>query len=346
MPAHAIKAVNLTKIFYSKERRGWFKRGRTKKIVAVDHISFKVRYGEIFGFLGPNGAGKTTTIKMLTTLLIPDEGDAWVCGYHVVNEANRVREVIGLSLYSDRGFYWKLTGRENLRYFAYLYHIPPKQAEKRIDELLKLVGLQDKADVLVEEYSTGMKSKLNFARALLNDPEVVFLDEPTIGLDPNSARAIREIILDLKKQGKTIFLTTHNMEEADYLCDRIAIISRGKIIATGTSSELKSLIERRDIIVVEASNISDKVIEKIKGVDGVAYVSKTIKDPVSMSGVLRIGLNGNSRDLLPSILRVLVNSHIKVNFIKPSEPTLEDVFIKLTGRGFYEEEVNSQRATK
>jgi len=181
----AIEARDLTKIFYSKERKGLFRRNIRRKIIAVNHINLSVFRGEIFGLLGPNGAGKTTTIKMLSTLLLPDEGEAWVNGYSIIREPNKVRENIGVSLYSDRGFYWKLTGRENLRFFAYLF------------------------------------------------------------LDPMSARKVRELILDLKKEGKTILLTTHNMEEADALCDRLAIINKGKIIALGTPSELKLMIKKR-----------------------------------------------------------------------------------------------------
>ena len=342
MKEDAIITKDLTKIFVSKERKGFFKKSVKKKIVAVDHISFKVRRGEIFGLLGPNGAGKTTTIKMLSTLLIPDDGDAWVNGYHIVKEANKVRESIGVSLYSDRGFYWKLTGRENLRYFAYLQHIFPREAEKRINYLLKLVGLENDADKLVEEYSTGMKSKLNFARALLNDPPILFLDEPTIGLDPNSSRKVREVILELSKEGKTIFLTTHNMEEADFLCDRIAIINKGKIIAIGSPGELKNMVEKEGIIEIEAYNITEEIIRKMRCNNIIGHVSYSISDPVSLKGKIRIGLNGNMSEILPEILKILVNSGLKIVYFKPVEPSLEDVFITLTGKGFYEEEKSNK----
>ena len=331
----------LTKLFETKERKGIFKKGKKKRIVAVNRISFDVYEGEIFGLLGPNGAGKTTTIKMLSTLLLPDNGEAWVNGYHIIKEADEVRKSIGVSLYSDRGFYWKLTGRENLRYFAYLYHISPSLVEKRINELLKIVGLYKDADKLVEEYSTGMKSKLNFARALINNPKIIFLDEPTIGLDPNSARIIRNAILKLRKEGRTILLTTHNMEEADILCDRIAIINHGKIIALGTSEELKSMIKRKNFIEVEVSNITNEVIKRIRKIDEVSTVTYSIKDPVSLTGYIKIGLNGNSRGLLPMVLKNLFSLDIKIRFIKPSEPSLEDVFVSLTGRAFHEEEENA-----
>ena len=342
MRSYAIETKDLTKIFVTKERKGIFKRGTKKRIVAVDHVNFKVRSGEIFGLLGPNGAGKTTTIKLLATLLIPDDGEAWVNGYHIVQEADKVRESIGVSLYSDRGLYWKLTGRENLRYFAYLYHLPPKVAEKRIEELLEIVDLKGDADKLVEEYSTGMKAKLNLARALLNDAPILMLDEPTLGLDPHSARKVRELIMKLRGEGKTILLTTHNMEEADHLCDRIAIINKGKIVALGTPEELKRMVKRQDIVVIEAINIDKALIEVLKGEDYVSYVSENIKDPLSMSGTLRIGLNENSREALPNLLALMTKHKVKVQHIKVTGPSLEDVFITLTKRGFYEEDQESR----
>ncbi len=336
MRGEVVVAEGLTKVFVTRERRGLFKRGVKKRVVAVDHVSFRIRGGEVFGLLGPNGAGKTTTIKLLATLLLPDEGEAWVNGYHVVREADKVRESIGVSLYSDRGLYWKLTGRENLRYFAYLYHIPPREAERRIEELLKLVGLEEEADKLVEEYSTGMKAKLNLARALINDAPVLMLDEPTIGLDPHSARRVRELICELRRQGKTILLTTHNMEEADQLCDRVAIIDRGRIVAMGTPEELKGLVKREDVVVVEGSGLTRELVEALRREECVAYVSERVKDPLSMSGVLRIGLRRNSREALPRILSLMARHSVRVQHIRVTGPTLEDVFIALTKRGLYE----------
>ena len=340
MVRSAIEARDLTKIFYSKERKGLFRRNIRRKIIAVNHINLSVFRGEIFGLLGPNGAGKTTTIKMLSTLLLPDEGEAWVNGYSIIREPNKVRENIGVSLYSDRGFYWKLTGRENLRFFAYLFHVPPHNIEKRIEEVLRLVELTDVADKLVEEYSMGMKSKLNLARALLTDPPVLFLDEPTIGLDPMSARKVRELILDLKKEGKTILLTTHNMEEADALCDRLAIINKGKIIALGTPSELKLMIKKKEVIVIEAINVNERIVDKLRSLDGIEYVTGAIVQPESQKGVFRICFKGGSKEHLPDVIKVITSFDVKLTYIKIAEPSLEDVFISLTGRGFYEEESN------
>ncbi|MCD6563970.1 MAG: ATP-binding cassette domain-containing protein [Thermoproteales archaeon] len=329
-----IKAENLRKIFITKERRGIFK-GEKRKVEALKGISFAINKGEIFGLLGPNGAGKTTTIKILSTLLLPDDGDAWVNGYHVVKEANKVREIIGVSLYSDRGFYWKLTGYENLMYFAYLYHLNPEYAKKRIKYLLDILELSKDADRLVEEYSTGMKSKLNFARALIHDPEIIFLDEPTIGLDPNSARKIREIIRDLKKEGKTILLTTHNMYEADILCDRIAIINKGKIIALGTPNELKSVVEKDRVIEIQIYGILNGLTDKIRKINGVKRVG-LIQEEKSLKNRIKVIME--SDDVVPEVLRILVSEKIKVESIKSVEPSLEDVFVYLTGERLEKEE--------
>ncbi len=331
----SVEAKDLVKRYITKERHGLIG-GRKKTVEALRGVSFKIYKGEIFGLLGPNGAGKTTTIKILSTLLIPDSGDAWVEGHHVVEEPRAVRELIGVSLYSDRGFYWKLTGRENLRYFAYLYHLDPAWAKERIDELLALVGLQEDADRLVEEYSTGMKSKLNFARALLHDPPVVFLDEPTIGLDPNSARKIREVVMKLRGEGKTVLLTTHNMWEADALSDHIAIINRGEVIAYGTPGELKRMVEEHVVVEVEAVGLDGNLDGVLRGIDGVVNVASRLRDPVAGIGEVRVV--AEDEDVVPRLLEALVTRRVRVTAIRTVEPTLEDVFIKLTGERLAGEE--------
>ncbi|MEM2218318.1 MAG: ABC transporter ATP-binding protein, partial [Thermofilaceae archaeon] len=288
----AILVEDISKIFYTREG-GLLFRGKKRVVEALKSISFEVRRSEVFGLLGPNGAGKTTTIKILSTLLLPDSGEAWVNGYHIVNEANKVRESIGVSLYSDRGFYWKLSGRENLMYFARLYHLERGYAKSRIDYLLKLLDLEADADRLVEEYSTGMKSKLNVARALLQDPPVLFLDEPTIGLDPTAARKVREVIMELRKEGKTILLTTHNMYEAELLCDRVAIISKGRIIAIGTPSELKSKVSEHKVIEVELIGFDESSLKAVKQRQGVIGAAARIRDPASGLAELKVVYDGD-----------------------------------------------------
>jgi ABC-2 type transport system ATP-binding protein len=219
-------------------------RKKRKETVAVDHISFEVKRGELFGLLGPNGAGKTTVIKVLTTLLLPTSGKVKVLGYDVQGQSQEVRKHIGLILGGERGLYYRVTGRQNLRYFADLYGVPIREREKRISEVLKAVDLTDRADERVEDYSRGMKQRLHIAKGIVHDPELIFMDEPTIGLDPQAARDARRMVKDLQKAGKTILLTTHYMYEADELCNRLGVIAHGKILALDTPSGLKDLGHR------------------------------------------------------------------------------------------------------
>ncbi|MEM4811010.1 MAG: ABC transporter ATP-binding protein [Thermofilum sp.] len=324
----AIVAKGLVKRFETREGGRLF-RGKKRIVEALRGVSFEVRRGEIFGLLGPNGAGKTTTIKILSTLLLPDEGEAWVNGFNVVEEPGKVRESIGVSLYSDRGFYWKLSGRENLMYFARLYHLEPSYAKERIRYLLELLDLQGDADRLVEEYSTGMKSKLNIARALLHDPPILFLDEPTIGLDPYAARKVREVVLQLREEGKTVLLTTHNMFEADMLCDRIAIINKGAIIAVGTPAELKARVSQHRVLELEAFLQDGEIAAKLRRVEGVVGAAASIKDPAVGLYEVRVVYQGD--EMPREVLSSLISSGARLVSMRSLEPTLEDVFITLTG---------------
>jgi ABC-2 type transport system ATP-binding protein len=222
-----------------KEPVAWF--------TAVDGVDLHIQQGEVFGLLGPNGAGKSTTIRMLCTLLEPTSGAARVNGFDVVKQSNQVRQSLGTVLAGERSIYWKLTARENLEYFAALFHIPTEVARRRIDELLDRMELTNRADDLVEKYSTGMKQRVAIARALLAQPPIMLLDEPTLGLDPQAARRVRELVKELKAEGHTILLTTHYMEEADQLSDRIGIIDQGKVIALGTPAELKRAFHNKTL---------------------------------------------------------------------------------------------------
>src|SRR6266508_2527139 len=226
-------------------------RRRVKEIEAVRGVSFAIEKGELFGLLGPNGAGKTTTIKMLITLLIPTAGSARVLGLDVVKDAREVRKRIGYVFGGERGVYERLSGYDNLRYFVELYGVPGRLQKQRIEELLELVGLKGREHERAEGYSRGMKQRLHVARGLLHDPEVLFLDEPTLGLDPVGARELRATIASLTQAGKTILLTTHYMFEADALCDRIAVISKGEIVSEGTPGQLKSRVASGSVTWVE-----------------------------------------------------------------------------------------------
>jgi ABC-2 type transport system ATP-binding protein len=239
-------------------------RRRPLHVEAVKGVSFEVRPGELFGLLGPNGAGKTTTIKMLITLLLPTSGTARVFGHDVVKETTEVRKRIGYVFGGDRGLYDRVSALDNLRYFAELYGVEPADQKRRIAELLDLVGLTGREQEKVEGYSRGMRQRLHVARGLLHDPEVVFLDEPSIGLDPVGARELRVTIKGLIEAGKTVLLTTHYMFEADALCDRIAVINDGRIVALGTGADLKGAVATRTIVEIETFGVSPDVVDALR----------------------------------------------------------------------------------
>ena len=220
---------------------GVLRRNR-KQVEAVRGVSFAIEPGELFGLLGPNGAGKTTTIKMLITLLLPTAGSANILGLDVVRDAREVRRHIGYVFGGDRGLYERLSAQDNLRYFAELYAVPARDQRARIGELLELVGLTGREKERVEGFSRGMRQRLHIARGLLHDPALLFLDEPSIGIDPVGARELRATIAGLRSAGKTILLTTHYMFEADELCDRIAVLSQGELVAEGTPAQLKACL--------------------------------------------------------------------------------------------------------
>src|SRR5215467_9464734 len=244
-------------------------RRKPLEVEAVRGISFEVGQGQLFGLLGPNGAGKTTTIKMLITLLLPTAGAARVLG----RDAREVRKRIGYVFGGDRGLYERLSGLDNLRYFAELYGVTGRRQQQRIDEVLDLVGLRGRERERVEGYSRGMRQRLHIARGILHDPEVVFLDEPTIGVDPVGARALRATIGGLVESGKTVLLTTHYMFEADSLCGRIAVIARGRIVAEGTPSQLKGRVADSAVVEVEVFGVEEREVMRIRDLPGVTSVS-------------------------------------------------------------------------
>src|SRR5258707_5493876 len=243
-----IEAIELSRTY--RTSAGTLRR-RPLEVEAVRGISFEVAEGELFGLLGPNGAGKTTTIKMLITLLLPTAGEARVLGYDVVKDAREVRKRIGYVFGGERGLYERLSALDNLRYFAELYAVPPREQRPRIDELLELVGLKGRERERVEGYSRGMRQRLHIARGLLHRPEVLFLDEPSIGIDPVGARELRQTVKALVELGTTVLLTTHYMFEADELCHRIAVISGGRILAEGTPEQLKQRVSLGNVVEIE-----------------------------------------------------------------------------------------------
>lgn len=341
MSAYAVETQNLTKVFEKKAKtegssiKRLFARVRPKKeeLVAVDHINIRIKSGELFGLLGPNGAGKTTTIKLLCTLLLPDEGTAVVNGYDVVKQGEEVRKCIGVVTGGERGLYWRLTGRENLWFFSQLYNIPDRMAKERIDELLKLVELEKRADDPVEKYSRGMKQRLHVIRGLVNDPPILLLDEPTLGLDPGAARVIRDFVKEKlqRAQKKTILHTTHYMEEADQLCDRVAVIDHGKIIALDTPESLKKSIQQMGIIQINVSNLQQGEERKIESMDGVKKAVVSFTDPVVGEASIKIH-SDEAEEVIPAATEFLIRSGARIIALEQTKPTLEDVFISLTGR--------------
>ena len=298
------------------------------EFVAVSGVSFAIQQGEIFGLLGPNGAGKTTTIRMLSTLLEPTGGAATVNGYDIARQAPLVRQNLGAVLTGERSIYWKLTGRENLEYFAALYHLPPQVAKRRVGELLERLDLANRADENVERYSSGMKQRIAIAKALLANPPVLLLDEPTIGLDPQSARNLRELILEIKNEGRTILLTTHYMEEADQLSDRIGIIDQGRIIALDTPANLKRSIHQLDSLHLEVENFEPSLVETLE-------LLPTVQNVISHAGEPTWSLalhTTDSRALLPEVIDLVGSRGGQIRAMQVAQPTLEDVFISLTGK--------------
>ena len=298
-------------------------RRRRIAVEAVRGVSFQVEDGELFGLLGPNGAGKTTTIKMLITLLLPTEGTARVLGYDVVEDSREVRKRIGYVFGGDRGLYERLPGIDNLKYFAELYGVPPRAQKKRIEELLELVGLTGREKERVEGYSRGMRQRLHIARGLLHDPQVVFLDEPTIGVDPVGARELRQMISTLVESGKTVLLTTHYMFEADALCDRIAVIAKGEIVAQGTPSDLKNRVRDGKVVEIEVYGIADSTIQTLREIAGVRAVAVEERDQAQ----LLVVQTETDVELTHTLLGHLNGSSI--GRIAAREPTLEDAYVAL-----------------
>ena len=313
-----------------RQRWPFSKREPKAMFTAVNGVDLQIKRGEIFGLLGPNGAGKSTTIRMLCTLLEPTSGTAHVNGFDLVAQANDVRRSLGTLLAGERSIYWKLTGRENLEYFAALYHIPATVARQRVEELIERMELKDRANELVEKYSTGMRQRVAIAKALLARPPILLLDEPTLGLDPQAARRLRELIAELKQEGHTILLTTHYMEEADQLSDRIGIIDTGKIIALDTPEGLKQRIEQKEVIRLEVAGWHEEIAEKLKSIAG---IENLISRQQTEADVWEVNMQAhNSRTALPRIVEHISGNGtrlVNMNIVKPS---LEDVFIHLTGK--------------
>jgi ABC-2 type transport system ATP-binding protein len=305
--------------------------GKSKPLVAVDHVDLVVRSGELFGLLGPNGAGKTTLIKMLCTLILPTEGTAKVGGYDIVKEAAKVRETIGW-LHGETGgraLYWRLSARDNLRFYAYIQNVPSQVARKRIEALLDFFGLQREANNLVKDYSTGMKVRVMLARTLLPNPPILLLDEPTVGLDAQTAIETRKLISALSQElHKTILLTSHNLYEIERLCERVAIINSGKIVALGTVNQLAHLIREAQAIEVRLDGKDGEAAQRL--LQGLSVVRKVLASERLGDGwVIRAEVT-DVESAIPRITDALSTGNLRIRGILEIRPSLEEIFVKIT----------------
>ncbi|HLE46575.1 MAG TPA: ATP-binding cassette domain-containing protein [Thermoplasmata archaeon] len=299
-------------------------------VTALDNVTTQIREGELFGLLGPNGAGKTTLIKILSTLLLPTSGQAWVAGYDVAKDPFPIREKINMVSGGETSGYGLLTARENIWMFSQFYGVQSKVAKERIDELMHTFGLWDKRDAKVRTMSSGQRQKMNMIRGFVTDPEILFLDEPTLGLDVNASRVIREYVKDWtrKRRGKTVLLTTHYMMEADEMCDRIAIIDHGRILACDTPENLKRGIRKDTTFRLEVDALgSTSVFTGMRGVKNFSATNDIAKNTTNLTFILE------DETPVADILSAIQAQGSKVHYLQKSEPTLEDVFISMVGRG-------------
>ena len=325
----AMKTEQLSRVYKAKKREA---RAGEREIIALDRVDLEIPTGELFGLLGPNGAGKTTLIKILTTLLAPTGGRAWVAGVDVAQNPWEVRRHINMVSGGESSGYGLLTVEENLWMFTQFYGIDGKMARRRIREMLEIVGLADRAKTKIYHLSTGMRQKMNFVRGFLTDPEILFLDEPTLGLDVQTARTLRGFIKDWvgKRPDKTVLLTTHYMYEAEELCDRVAIIHDGRILACDTPGNLKKRLQREAVFRLRVTAIANPEIlfQDLRGVQRFSHTE--------VNGHTELHLILEDENALPPILTAIQRSDGELISLEKREPTLEDVFISLVGRGLTE----------
>jgi ABC-2 type transport system ATP-binding protein len=322
----AVETRSLTRVFNPKKKK------EGKSVRALDSVDLKIERGELFGLLGPNGAGKTTLLKILSTLLLPTSGKAFVSGFDVEKEFVEIRKRINMVSGGEISGYGLLTVRENLWMFSQFYGIKSAVAYERIDEMLSKFGMLDKRTEKVRTLSTGQRQKMNVIRGFVTDPEILFLDEPTLGLDVNASRVIRDFIVDWvrkKDRDKTVLLTTHYMAEADQLCDRIAIIDDGRILACDTPENLKKLVKASTTLKLDVTTLKDKrVLDTIPGVEKFTSTDDLESNITSLRFVL------NDESAVSDIVSGVIRGGSKILALRKTEPTLEDVFIKLVGKGF------------
>jgi ABC-2 type transport system ATP-binding protein len=338
--ALAVETKDLTRVF--KQKRRILRRRKPEAgedegpVTALDRVDMEIRDGELFGLLGPNGAGKTTLIKILATLLLPTSGIAKVAGYDVSKDTLPIRTKINMVSGGESSGYGLLTARENVWMFSQFYGVPSRTAKARVDEMFHLFGLWDKRNAKVRTLSSGQRQKMNMVRGFVTDPDIIFLDEPTLGLDVNASRVIREYVKNWVKtqRGKTVLLTTHYMMEADEMCDRLAIIDKGRILAVDTPDNLKRRLKKETTFRIEVDPLKDA--SKFKGIPGVKNFSQT-SDPgdggTGGASVEKLTFILEDEGAVSDIMSEVVKQGSKIHYLHKSEPTLEDVFISMVGRG-------------
>ena len=315
---YAVETNSLSRIFKAKG----------KPIVALKNVDLNINYGEILGLLGANGAGKTTFVKILATLLLPSEGKASVYGFDVTKQAKQIRKIINLVSGGETPGYGILTVRENLWFFSQLYGLSNKLAKERVQQLIKDMELEEYVETRMHKLSTGFKQRLNLARGFINDPKVLFLDEPTLGLDIINAKHIRNYVKDWVRSDKSraVLLTTHYMAEAEEICDKIAIIYNGSIVACETPQTLKASMEKSTVVRIEVKNNSSLSFENVSGIIGSSIDSNS-------NGITKIKVVLDDESSIPFLVSHLANNGCKIMSINTSEPSLEDVYLKYVGRG-------------
>ncbi len=324
MHQYAVETQSLTRVFTPKKRDG-------EPVHALNSVDLKIETGELFGLLGPNGAGKTTLLKILCTLLLPTSGKAFVAGLDVETQYHGIRTKINMVSGGEMSGYGLLTVRENLWMFSQFYGIKSQVAKDKIDGLLETFGMTDKSKAKLRTLSTGQRQKMNVIRGFVTDPDIIFLDEPTLGLDVNASRVIRTFILDWLKDNpsKTVVLTTHYMAEADELCDRIAIIDQGGILACDTPERLKRTVRMNTTLSMDVTLMKNrKVFEGLKGVEQVTFIDDSERNQTHVKFVVQ------DDSCVSDIVSGVLDQGSKIISLQKTEPTLEDVFIKMVGKGF------------
>jgi ABC-2 type transport system ATP-binding protein len=320
-------------------------KAKPKPIVALDGVDLQVEAGELFGLLGPNGAGKTTLIKVLTTLLLPTSGTASVFGFDVATDTRQLRRIMNIVSGGEQSGYGLLYVREQLWMFSQFYGLGVREGWKRVDQLIEAVDLTEQATQKVSSLSTGQRQKLNLARGLLNDPWILFLDEPTLGLDVSAARHVRELVQEWQQAvtGRTILLTSHYMAEVDQMCDRVAIVDRGRILAIGTPAELKRRVQRESIFELEVDQLpaGTPALARLPGVLSAVQPSASDIDGATDRQTVAVKLTLDDDAALGGVVAELGRMNASIVALAKSEPTLEDVFVELVGRGFAEREQES-----